>query len=176
MSILLNPGCHMDTIQQLLPALPPTCASHFTNSLMTCLDFLMNSSPMSTIVFSCFQFTELTFIFSMIYHSYSSLLSSCWSLYPMVLACFCNRWQKLSLSLCSCHPCPYFTSCSTLHSLFLESPPSCMGLLSAERAVSLHLTTLLYPKYPPTTWKNTRTVGRTAALFHLPLLQTHLCL
>lgn len=73
-----------------------------------------------------FLFSAFTFIFSMIYPSCSSLLSGSWSLpslYPTALACFYNWWQDC-LCLCSCHPCPYFPSCLTLHSLLLECHPS----------------------------------------------------
>lgn len=115
MFLLLKPGCHMDTIKQLLPTLSWTCASHFTNSLMACPDFPMNSPCISTVVFSCF-------IYSLTAHSYSPRFIIHIVPYFLVLGhsiplsygtcCFYNRWQKLSV--------PWLPSLSLSHILLLN--------------------------------------------------------
>lgn len=144
MFLLFKPGCHTDTIKQLLPTFSWTCASHFTNSLMACPAFPMNSPCKSTVVFSCF-------IYSLTAHSYSPQFIIHIVPYFLVLGhsiplsygtcCFYNRWQKLSV--------PWLPSLSLSHILllncaqicvhFLGSHSSGMCLFAVEITISLHL-------------------------------------
>lgn len=162
MPILLNPGCHTDTTQWLPPALSPTHASHFTNSLMTCPDFSMDSSH------CCIHWLLTQILHDLPFLNFQLLVTSI----PVSHGVACPAIGGKS---CLCLSAAAFLVLVS-HPAKVCSPCSFNAiLLAAERAIASLLPGCIQNMHKPLGEKP-QTVGRTAALLHLPLLQTHLCL